>query len=726
MARIAVVGTGYVGLTTGACLAHLGHNVVCADVVESKVALLNGGDIPIVEAGLEGLVREGLSDGRLSFVVGAPDAVRGAEFVFLCLPTPQGADGAADLTILLAAAEEIASHLVTCAVVINKSTVPVGSAEIVSQTLGRSDVSVVSNPEFLREGTAVRDCLHPDRIVLGGNNVADVQRVATLYQKIDAPVVLTDTASAETIKYAANAFLAMKIAFVNTIANVCERVGADVTEVVAGVGHDRRIGFEFMKPGPGWGGSCFPKDANALIKIAADHGYDYTLLKGVVEANADQHDGVARKVARMVGGSLAGVTVGVWGLTFKAETDDLRSSPALAVIDRLRARGARVQAYDPTVLHNIDGIDVMVDAYDAARGARVLVILTEWPEFQGVDFDKVREIMASPTIVDARNLLSPAGMEDLGFAYDGIGRSGPLGKLRHPPTKPSGLRPNGGRSSLRPEGAIGPGPGFRSRNGRPGRRSTQPLGNVRALNATITTEKPMPGVPDRRTGLGAKRLLDLVLGIPLAMAALPLIAVFALGIAVSFRCWPFFSQWRTGKDGKPFRFLKIRTLPPNTPAYASKFTLEEDSLPWLARFLRKQHLDELPQLLLVPLGKMSLVGPRPKMPDDHEPIDPTFGYLRTTVPQGCTGLWQIGEHAHLRVCDSAEYDYAYLRHGGVRFDLWVLWRTALLLIGKNTPVSLQDESSSPRWVRGRGFYPVDELVSVVPTRQIGVLIPVAA
>ena len=341
MSRIAVIGTGYVGLTTGAYLAHLGHTVVCADVVESKVARLNRGEIPIVEAGLGELVNQGLGEERLSFVLGAAKAVPGAEFVFLCLPTPQGADGAADLSFVTSAAGEIGAHLEPGAVVVNKSTVPVGSAGLVAQALGRPDVSVVSNPEFLREGTAVHDCLNPDRIVIGGDDTVAVQRVAGLFAKLHAPLVLTDAASAEMIKYASNAFLATKLSFVNAVATVCEKVGADVTEVLTGIGHDRRIGFEYLKPGPGWGGSCFPKDTAALVRIAADHGYDFGFLRGAIEANDAQFDAVAAKIESMAGGSLAGKVVGVFGLAFKAGTDDVRDSPAIAVIERLVGAGAR-------------------------------------------------------------------------------------------------------------------------------------------------------------------------------------------------------------------------------------------------------------------------------------------------------------------------------------------------------------------------------------------------
>jgi UDPglucose 6-dehydrogenase len=419
---IAIIGTGYVGLTTGAVLAHLGHQVVCADVVPEKVAMLQRGEVPIVEAGLDELVREGLDGGRLSFVLGAANAVAGAEFVFLCVPTPQGEDGSADLSYIRAVAEEIGPHLDAEAIVINKSTVPVGSTRVVEQHLGRDDVVVVSNPEFLREGSAVHDCLHPDRIVIGSEDQAAAIKVGSLLEGVQAPLIVTAPASAETIKYASNAFLATKVSFVNAIANLCEAVGADVREVILGMGYDKRIGFEFLKPGPGWGGSCFPKDTRALVRIAEDAGYDFGLLKGVIQVNDEQFERVTEKIERLAGGTVDGVTVAVWGLTFKARTGDLRDSPSLAVIGRLRERGAVVQAFDPTVEDDLDGIQVFRDPYAACQDASVLAVLTEWDEFRWLDFDKVKEALAKPGIVDGRNLLDAAAMKRRGFTYEGIGR----------------------------------------------------------------------------------------------------------------------------------------------------------------------------------------------------------------------------------------------------------------------------------------------------------------
>jgi UDPglucose 6-dehydrogenase len=341
--------------------------------------------------------------------------------VFLCLPTPQGSDDRADTSYIERAALEIRSFLEPEAVVVNKSTVPVGSTRRVEQVLGRDDVFVVSNPEFLREGSAVHDCLHPDRIVIGSEDTSAAMRVARLYEGIEAPVMVTDPVSSETIKYASNAFLATKVSFINAVANLCEAVGADVREVALGMGYDKRIGFEFLKPGPGWGGSCFPKDTRALVRIGEDHGYDFALLRGVIEVNEQQYDRVAQRIERMAGG-LEGRLVGIWGLTFKARTDDLRDSPSLAVIRRLRSMGAQIKAFDPTRHEPLDGIEVVSDPYAACEGAAVVAVLTEWDEFRWVDFVKVRSLMTEPRLVDARNLLDPLVLRSLGFTYDGIGR----------------------------------------------------------------------------------------------------------------------------------------------------------------------------------------------------------------------------------------------------------------------------------------------------------------
>jgi len=430
MSRVAVIGTGYVGLTTGACLAHLGHEVVCADIDAAKIELLQSGRIPIYEVGLEDLVASGVAERRLSFIVGSAAAVTeaAAEFVLLCVQTPQGADGSADLRFVEQASAEIGPVLASRAVVITKSTVPVGSARVVERALGRADVAVVSNPEFLREGQAVHDCLHPDRVVIGSDDQGAAAKVAGLYQRLNAPVMVTDPATAETIKYACNAFLATKVSFINAIANLCQAVGADVRDVVLGMGYDKRIGFEFLKPGPGWGGSCFPKDSRALVRIAEDAGYDFELLKGVIAVNDQQFRLLVDRIEVLAGGALDQAVIAVWGLTFKAGTDDLRDSPAISVVSQLLARGATVQGYDPTVsrslpphLSHLD-IEICDDPYAACAGASVLAVLTEWDEFRWLDFAKVASAMSAPVILDARNLLDPASVRRRGFTYQGLGR----------------------------------------------------------------------------------------------------------------------------------------------------------------------------------------------------------------------------------------------------------------------------------------------------------------
>ena len=420
---VAVVGAGYVGLTAAACFAHLGHRVVCTDVDAEKIAGLQRGEIPIYEPGLAELVRAGLDSGGLAFDCGSAEAAAAADFVYLCVPTPQGADGAADLSYLEAAAGEIGPCLRPGTIVVNKSTVPTGSAALVERIVGRSDIGVASNPEFLREGQAIDDFLHPDRVVIGSDDRAVAQRVAELYAGTRAPLLITDPASAETVKYAANAFLATKLSFTNAIAALCEAVGADVTDVLAGLGYDRRIGREFMRPGPGWGGSCLPKDTRALLAVAETAGYDFSLLRGVLAANEEQFQRIVDKVARRV--YLPGARIALLGLAFKAGTDDVRVSPALEIGQRLAAAGAVVQAYDPAVPASAAtaaaGISVVDDAYSACRGAAALVVATEWDEFAGLDFARVASVMVERHVIDARNLLDRAALERLGFSYSGVG-----------------------------------------------------------------------------------------------------------------------------------------------------------------------------------------------------------------------------------------------------------------------------------------------------------------
>lgn len=424
-ARIAVVGAGYVGLSTAVALAHMGHGVTCGEIDEAKVAMLSSGRPTIVEDGLEEMLRTELASGRLRFTVGASSAVEGAEFVFLCVPTPRLPDGSADTSMLESVVTEIGKDLDSGAVIVNKSTVPVGSTLVVERLLQRRDVSVVSNPEFLREGNAMHDALHPERIVVGAADQRAAARVGALFAVTHAPLIVTDAATAETIKYASNAFLATKLSFVNSIAGLCEVVGADVRDVLLGMAYDSRIGFDYLKPGPGWGGSCLPKDTRALLYIAEEAGFDFDMLKSVVEANDRQIAQVVEKISMAAGGTLAGAPVAVWGLTFKAGTDDRRDSPAVEVTRRLLAGGARVVAYDPTVsgeVPELPGLVTTKDPYAACQGAVVLAVLTEWDELRWLDFDKVRECLARPSVVDGRNVLDPSALRRLGFTYSGIGR----------------------------------------------------------------------------------------------------------------------------------------------------------------------------------------------------------------------------------------------------------------------------------------------------------------
>jgi UDPglucose 6-dehydrogenase len=430
-----VIGTGYVGLTTGASLAHFGFEVACCDIDRQKIDRLQQGEIPIVEDGLAEMVAEGQAAGRLTFHLGSVEVAKQADIVFLCVPTPQDNDGSADLTYVRAVATEIGPHLRTGAIVVNKSTVPVGSFHEVGAALGRADVDVVSNPEFLREGSAVHDCLNPDRVVIGAENPTAAATVATLYGSLDTDIIVTDPALAETIKYAANGFLAMKISFINSVAAMCEQVGADVAAVVQGIGSDQRIGRQFLQPGPGWGGSCFPKDSRALVSIARDHGYDFSLMRGVIDINEQQYERMVSKVIRSTGrfthDRLDGVVIGALGLTFKAGTDDLRESPSLRILNDLSRRGATIRAYDPTTAGDLDdiqqarlgGIDVRPTAIDALTDADVAVVLTEWPEFVELDLSKVAAAMSGDHVVDCRNLLEPAAVRAAGLTYDGVGRS---------------------------------------------------------------------------------------------------------------------------------------------------------------------------------------------------------------------------------------------------------------------------------------------------------------
>ena len=432
--RIAMIGTGYVGLVSGACFADFGHQVTCVDKDKDKVAALKRGEIPIYEPDLDRLVADNMAAGRLDFTIDLKGPVAEADAVFIAVGTPsRRGDGYADLSHVYAAAREIAAALAGYTVVVTKSTVPVGTGDeverIIRETRPDAEVAVVSNPEFLREGAAIRDFKHPDRIVVGtederaGKVVADIYRPLYLNQ---APIMVTRRRTAELIKYAANAFLATKITFINEIADLAEKVGADVQEVARGIGLDNRIGGKFLHAGPGFGGSCFPKDTLALIKTGQDHDAPLRIIETVIAVNDARKRGMAKKVAAAFGGQLRGKTVGVLGLTFKPNTDDMREAPSIPLIAALQDMGAKIRVYDPAgmeqakpVLNNVTYCD---GAYDCAEGADALVIVTEWEQFRALDFDRLKELMACPVVVDLRNIYRPEEMEQHGFLYAGIGR----------------------------------------------------------------------------------------------------------------------------------------------------------------------------------------------------------------------------------------------------------------------------------------------------------------
>ena len=425
MAQVAVVGTGYVGLATGVGLCLLGHDVICVDVDEGRISRLSKGESPISEPGIDQVLWELFKSGRIKFTSDHRAAIKPAEIVFMCVPTPQSTDGSVDLSFIESAAKDIAPWLRSNAVVVNKSTVPVGTAGRVEKAIGRDDVHVVSNPEFLRQGSALEDFLSPARIVVGGDDKDAVEKVVSLYRDIDAPVIATSSSAAEVLKYAANSFLATKLTFINAIADICEVVGADVLDVIEGLGYDGRIGSEFLNPGPGWGGSCFPKDTRALVSIAQSHGYDFSLLRGVIATNDSHYDRIAQKIRDACGGSVSGKVIAAWGLTFKAHTDDLRDSPSVAILSQLAREGAVIRAYDPAAraVETVCPWAIRVMSPDeAVRESDVLAVLTEWPEFRNVDPAPLVTEVSSRTVVDGRNVLDRERWISSGFTYRGVGR----------------------------------------------------------------------------------------------------------------------------------------------------------------------------------------------------------------------------------------------------------------------------------------------------------------
>jgi len=430
--KIAVVGTGYVGLVVGACLAENGNTVVCVDKDAAKIAMLEAGKMPIYEPGLEEIVRRNHSEERLSFATDLPAAVGASEIVFIAVGTPQGEDGSADLQHVLAVARDTGRAMNKYTVVVDKSTVPVGTAARVRDTIARETTqpfSVVSNPEFLKQGAAIEDFMKPDRVVIGSDDQRSADVMKDLYApftRTGAPIMFMDTASAELCKYAANSILATRISFMNEIANVCELVGADVDHVRKAIGADRRIGSSFLFPGVGYGGSCFPKDVKALLRSSADKGYDFKILRAVEAVNDHQKLRLVEKMEAHFT-TLKGRTIALWGLAFKPRTDDMREAPAIPIIERLLAAGAGVRAYDPEAAPTArrifgDRIALCEKSYDALAGADALAIVTEWNEFREPDFGKMRAQLKSPVVFDGRNIYSPEQMRALGFTYFSIGR----------------------------------------------------------------------------------------------------------------------------------------------------------------------------------------------------------------------------------------------------------------------------------------------------------------
>lgn len=431
--HIAVIGTGYVGLVSGACFAEFGVDVTCVDVDKTKIDKLNNGVIPIYEPGLDQIVEKNVRDGRLHFTTDIAAAVAQAKVVFLAVGTPPKEDGSPDMSYYRQAAKDVADAMNGYKVLVTKSTVPIGTGEwlrkFVSENLKiETDFGVASNPEFLREGAAIDDFMRPDRVVIGSNETKAIEVMKELYRPlylIETPIVITSLEAAELIKYAANAFLATKITFINEVANLCDAIGCDVHDVARGMGMDNRIGKKFLHPGPGYGGSCFPKDTRALTTVADQFGVETRIVDAVIDANEKQREAMIPKIEKLVG-DLNGKKIGMLGLSFKPETDDMRESPAIDIIHRLIEKGATVRAFDPVAMeeakHFVKGVEYATDEYDAIKGADALVIVTEWNQFRALDMEKVKELLNAPKIADLRNIYEPSDMRALGFEYIGVGR----------------------------------------------------------------------------------------------------------------------------------------------------------------------------------------------------------------------------------------------------------------------------------------------------------------
>jgi UDPglucose 6-dehydrogenase len=428
--KIGIIGVGYVGLVSGTCFAEMGHEVYGVDYNEEKIEKLKNAECPIYEPGLEGLIKKNIESGRLRFSTDTNECIRASDIIFICVNTPPKENGEADLKYVEGAAREIATVMDKYKIIVDKSTVPVHTAKKVSETLKRYnsngvEFDVVSNPEFLREGSAVHDSLNPDRVVIGAGSDRAAEMMQELYAPLKCPVIVTDINSAELIKHASNSFLALKISFANALSNICERAGANIEQVIHGMGLDSRIGPSFFRAGIGYGGSCFPKDVSAFIRISEALGYDFGILKAVEETNAKQKKLFVKKVEETLW-VINGKTIGVLGLSFKPNTDDIRSAPAMEIIKDLVAEGAKIKAYDPEAMANtkqvLPDIEYCNGPYEVAEESEALLILTEWDEFKGLDLEKIKKLMAHPTVIDGRNIFEPAKMEKMGFTYKSIGR----------------------------------------------------------------------------------------------------------------------------------------------------------------------------------------------------------------------------------------------------------------------------------------------------------------
>src|SRR5688500_14847049 len=431
MKQICVVGVGYVGLVTAACFADLGNRVVALDVDEQRVENLKKGIMPIYEPGLEELVKRNTKSGRLSFTTSYAKGLQDVEFAFIAVGTPSGVNGNADLQYVDAAARSIAKNMTAPLIIINKSTVPIGTGDWVADIVKSAqpdpiDFAVVSCPEFLREGSAIGDFMNPYRNVIGSLNRDAADKVAQLHLPLRAPIVITDLRTAEMIKYASNAFLATKISFINELADLCERVGADVKEVAAGMGYDARIGRHFLDAGLGWGGSCFPKDVEALAFMAKEKGLNPRILNDVMEVNYERRTAAVKGVEKMVGGSLKGKTIGLLGLAFKENTDDMRDAPSVDISNALVAAGAKVRGYDPVARHVaaplMPAVEIFDDVYKMAEDCDALIVVTQWNEFKQLDLERIKDSLKSPIIYDGRNIYDPGLMKEMGFSYRAIGR----------------------------------------------------------------------------------------------------------------------------------------------------------------------------------------------------------------------------------------------------------------------------------------------------------------